>query len=382
MKTWQTLLIGFLALLTTQLRAQSVGIGTATPHPSARLHVEDDERGILIPRLTTAQRNAIVGPARGLIIYNIDCDEIEYYDGTRWRSTQMDRDKQIFYFQGRTVQRVRVPCGVSQARIKVWGAGGGGGGWDVCGGNFTGGNGGGGAFATALVNVTPGHELEVYVGEGGEPGTLYGARNSAEGAAFGRGGWGYGSGGRGGAGGPRRVSGGGGGGGGSSAVFNRTTNTLIIAAGGGGGGGGKGDRNPCQGGAGGAGGATGQNGAASSGAGGLGGGSATRDGTAGGDKVGGDGAGGGGGGGGATNGGAGGGAATCDCGGGGGGGGNSFVPAGGTIIGGNLTTPGGTTDPDYLPGIGVGGLGAGAPGAPGNLALPGGNGLVVIEWIR
>ena len=56
------------------------------------------------------------------------------------------------------------------------------------------------------------------------------------------------------------------------------------------------------------------------------------------------------------------------------------MTAGGTIIGGNLTTPGGNTDPDYLPGIGVGGLGAGAPGAP--LALPGGDGLVVIEWIQ
>ena len=373
MKTWQTLLIGFLALLTTHLRAQNVGIGTAAPDPSARLHVEDNQRGILIPRLTTAQRNGIVGPARGLIIYNIDCDVIEYYDGTRWRSTEMEQNKQVFYFQGRTVQRVRVPCGVSQARIKVWGAGGGGGGYDGCGGSFTGGNGGGGAFATALVNVTPGHELEVYVGEGGHPGALYGSGYSAEGAAIGRGGWGYGSGGRGGASGQSGASGGGGGGGGSSAVFNRTTNTLIIAAGGGGGGGGKGNTNPCQGGAGGAGGATGQNGGSSSGAGGTGGGSATRDGTAGGDRVG-DGGGGGGGGGGATRGGTGGGAATCDC----GGGGNSFAP-GGTIVDGSLTTPGGTTDPDYLPGIGVGGLGAAAPPS---LALPGGNGLVVIEWIR
>jgi hypothetical protein len=211
MKTWQTLLIGFLALLTTQLRAQNVGIGTATPHPSARLHIEDNQRGILIPRLTTAQRNGIVGPARGLIIYNIDCDVIEYYDGTRWRSTRTEQDKQIFYFQGRTTQRLRVPCGVSQARIKVWGAGGGGGGWDGCGGAQTGGNGGGGAFATALVNVTPGHELEVYVGEGGAPG-LYWMAAGGIGGGSGRGGWGYGSGGRGGNSGTDRASGGGGGG--------------------------------------------------------------------------------------------------------------------------------------------------------------------------
>ena len=92
----------------------------------------------------------------------------------------------------------------------------------------------------------------------------------------------------------------------------------------------------------------------------------------------GDGAGGGGGGGGATNGGTGGGAANCDC----GGGGNSFVPAGGSITNGNLTAPGGNTDPDYLPGIGIGGLGAGAAGTQVFAGFPGGNGLVVIEWIR
>ncbi len=39
---------------------------------------------MLIPRLTTAQRDAIAGPARSLLIYNVDCDRCEYYDGTQW----------------------------------------------------------------------------------------------------------------------------------------------------------------------------------------------------------------------------------------------------------------------------------------------------------
>jgi len=59
--------------------AQSVGIGTSTPDPSARLDVSDNQRGILIPRLTTAQRNAITTPARSLLIYNTDCNEYQYY---------------------------------------------------------------------------------------------------------------------------------------------------------------------------------------------------------------------------------------------------------------------------------------------------------------
>jgi N-acetylneuraminic acid mutarotase len=69
------------------IRAQSVGVGTSTPDPTARLDVSDNQRGILIPRLTTAERNAITTPARSLLIYNIDCDEYQYYiPGTGWVS--------------------------------------------------------------------------------------------------------------------------------------------------------------------------------------------------------------------------------------------------------------------------------------------------------
>lgn len=65
---------------------QSVGIGTAAPHSSARLHVEDTERGVRIPRLTTAQRNGIASPATGLFIYNTDCNRFQYYTGSGWVS--------------------------------------------------------------------------------------------------------------------------------------------------------------------------------------------------------------------------------------------------------------------------------------------------------
>ncbi len=60
--------------------AQNVGIGTATPHPSARLEIADSVRGFLIPRLTTQQRNAIVNPAHALLIFNVDSFCLEAYD--------------------------------------------------------------------------------------------------------------------------------------------------------------------------------------------------------------------------------------------------------------------------------------------------------------
>ncbi len=75
-------------LINLTLHAQNVGIGTATPDPSARLEIADSARGLLIPRLTQAQRDAIVNPAHGLLIINLTnfCLEIYNADSNRWYS--------------------------------------------------------------------------------------------------------------------------------------------------------------------------------------------------------------------------------------------------------------------------------------------------------
>lgn len=46
-----------------------VGIGTLTPDPCSVLDVTSITQGILLPRITTSQRDAIVGTA-GLLVYN------------------------------------------------------------------------------------------------------------------------------------------------------------------------------------------------------------------------------------------------------------------------------------------------------------------------
>ncbi|MFY9309826.1 MAG: fibrinogen-like YCDxxxxGGGW domain-containing protein [Bacteroidia bacterium] len=64
----------------------NVGIGTATPDPSALLDLDASgaNRGLLIPRLTTAQRNAIVNPALSLFIFNTTTNCFEAYMGSAW----------------------------------------------------------------------------------------------------------------------------------------------------------------------------------------------------------------------------------------------------------------------------------------------------------
>jgi sugar lactone lactonase YvrE len=67
--------------------AQSVGIGTASPKPSARLEVNSTTQGILIPTLTSAQRNTISNPATGLLVFQSDgTPGFYYYTGTNWLS--------------------------------------------------------------------------------------------------------------------------------------------------------------------------------------------------------------------------------------------------------------------------------------------------------
>lgn len=73
-------------MLSNDLAAQRVGIGTSNPVSSAILELRDTSRGFLPPRVTLSQRNSIQNPAIGLIIWCVDCDELQVYNGTIWKS--------------------------------------------------------------------------------------------------------------------------------------------------------------------------------------------------------------------------------------------------------------------------------------------------------
>jgi hypothetical protein len=58
----------------------AVGIGTGNPDPSSVLDLESDSKGLLVPRLTAAQRVALSSPATGLLIYQTEAPEGFYYN--------------------------------------------------------------------------------------------------------------------------------------------------------------------------------------------------------------------------------------------------------------------------------------------------------------
>jgi hypothetical protein len=56
-----------------------VGLG-AIPDSSAILDLESTSQGVIFPRMTTAERNAIANPVNGLHIFNTDVQCLEYFD--------------------------------------------------------------------------------------------------------------------------------------------------------------------------------------------------------------------------------------------------------------------------------------------------------------
>lgn len=64
--------------------SQSVGIGLTSIDASAILDVASTTKGVVFPRMTTAQRDAIGSPVAGLLIYNTTTVKYQFYNGTSW----------------------------------------------------------------------------------------------------------------------------------------------------------------------------------------------------------------------------------------------------------------------------------------------------------
>lgn len=59
---------------------QSIGINTQLPNESAQLDISSTTKGLLIPRMSQAQRLTIANPATGLLLYQLDAATGFYYN--------------------------------------------------------------------------------------------------------------------------------------------------------------------------------------------------------------------------------------------------------------------------------------------------------------
>ena len=82
MKKLFTLLAAVLLTATTYAQ---IGINNVNPDASAALDITSTTKGLLIPRMTETQRDAISSPASGLMIYQTDGSVgFYYYNGSSW----------------------------------------------------------------------------------------------------------------------------------------------------------------------------------------------------------------------------------------------------------------------------------------------------------
>jgi hypothetical protein len=73
-------------LFVTFVNAQSIGVGTSSPAGSSLIDISSTSKGLLMPRMTTAQRAAITLPATGLLVFDMDTKTIWAYDGSSWKN--------------------------------------------------------------------------------------------------------------------------------------------------------------------------------------------------------------------------------------------------------------------------------------------------------
>ena len=79
------LIISVLSILFAFSIQAQVGIGTETPNASSLLELSSTSKGLLVPRMTENQKNAISSPAQGLLIFQTNGTIGFYsYDGSNW----------------------------------------------------------------------------------------------------------------------------------------------------------------------------------------------------------------------------------------------------------------------------------------------------------
>jgi hypothetical protein len=71
-RRWKTVHTNLLNVAGSSVNASAIAEFTSTT------------KGVLLPRMTTAQRNAIGSPATGLLIWNTDTTQLEDYNGAAW----------------------------------------------------------------------------------------------------------------------------------------------------------------------------------------------------------------------------------------------------------------------------------------------------------
>lgn len=87
-KNIKTIFLIAIFLTVNKCWSQNIAINTSgsTANTSALLDLSSTTSGFLLPRMTTAERDAIAAPSLSLLIFNTDNARFEYYNGATWQA--------------------------------------------------------------------------------------------------------------------------------------------------------------------------------------------------------------------------------------------------------------------------------------------------------
>ncbi|MBK9336155.1 MAG: hypothetical protein IPM98_06045 [Lewinellaceae bacterium] len=123
----QLLLAACCSLLWVGLvNAQAISINTdgSNPDPSAILDVKSSDKGVLVPRMSTAQRTGIGAPAAGLLVFDTGTGSFWLYNGAAWtnlaapnRIADADNDTRVQVEESPDEDAIRFDVGGTEALV-------------------------------------------------------------------------------------------------------------------------------------------------------------------------------------------------------------------------------------------------------------------------
>lgn len=101
----------------------ATSIGTQSPTTSSLVDMTSTSLGLLIPRMTTTQRNSISSPANQLLVANTTTNTIDMYQNSNWSTIAGDYSDDVVAYRslGSTIQAGPVPgIGTIQASVTMF----------------------------------------------------------------------------------------------------------------------------------------------------------------------------------------------------------------------------------------------------------------------
>jgi len=92
----RSILLAIALFLGSAIKAQSVGIGTTTPNANAALEIKSNNKGVLMPRLSTTARNSMTNVAKGMLVYDTTNAAFYYHDGGKWLPISQSNTDSLF----------------------------------------------------------------------------------------------------------------------------------------------------------------------------------------------------------------------------------------------------------------------------------------------